>query len=325
MMAATDSPGQLICAGEFYTDLIFSGLQRLPSLGREVKTDDFAISIGGGAAITATAAARLGCPTELITVWGASALDSEARIRLQASGVRCTSAAIRRNEMSGVSVAVSTREDRYFLTYPGTSRAVEEHLLGEEALANMGRARHVHFALTPRSWDAFRQAVRRLRRGGSTVSWDLGWDPAAGGSRGFRDLCQELDVVFLNDDEARRYAGAGSAQEALAYFARPHRTVVIKRGASGAIGSRDAGPPIHVEAIMVEAMETTGAGDAFNGGFLHAWMAGEALETSLLAGNICGGLSTRAAGGVKALPTRAEFDGHLGRLRGLGTAGGEDE
>ena len=320
-MTATASTGTLICAGEFYTDLIFSGLERLPSLGQEVKTDQFAISMGGGAAITATAAALLGRPTELITVWGASALDSEARIGLQASGVDCTSAAVRPNEMSGVSVAVSTREDRYFLTYPGTSRAVEEHLLDEQTLANMGRARHVHFALTPRSWAAFRQAVGRLRRGGSTVSWDLGWDPAAGGSRGFRDLCRELDVVFLNEDEARRYAGAGSAREALAYFARPHSTVVIKRGASGAIGSRDAGPPNHVEAIRVEAIETTGAGDAFNGGFLHAWMAGEPLETCLLAGNICGGLSTRAAGGVKALPTRAEFDGHVGRLKGLGTAG----
>lgn len=324
-MAATVSPGKLVCAGEFYTDLIFSGLEALPSLGQEVKTDQFAISMGGGAAITATAAALLGCPTELITVWGASALDSEARIGLKASGVHCTSAALRPNEMSGVTVAVSTREDRYFLTYPGTSRAVEEHLLDEQTLANMGRAGHVHFALAPRSWAAFRHAVRRLRRGGSTVSWDLGWDPAAGGSRGFRDLCRELDVVFLNEDEARRYSGAESAQEALAYFARPHSTVVIKRGASGAIGSRDAGPPIHGEAIRVEAMETTGAGDAFNGGFLHAWMAGEALETSLLAGNICGGLSTRAAGGVKALPTRAEFDGLLGRLKGPGTAGGKGE
>ncbi|MDE0626794.1 MAG: carbohydrate kinase family protein [Bryobacterales bacterium] len=321
MMAATASPGKLVCAGEFYTDLIFFGLERLPSLGQEVKTDQFAISTGGRAAITATAAALLGCATELITVWGDSALDSEARIGLEASGVDCSSAAVRPDEMSGISVAVSTREDRCFLTYPGTSRAVEQHLLDEQTVSNMGRAGHVHFALAPRSWAAFRQAVRRLRRGGSTVSWDLGWDPAAGGSRGFRDLCRELDVVFLNEDEARRYAGAGSTQEALSYFARPHSTVVIKRGASGAIGSRAAGPPIHVGAIRVEAIETTGAGDAFNGGFLHSWLAGEALQTSLLAGNICGGLSTRAAGGVKALPTRAEFDGHLGRLKGLGTAG----
>ena len=80
-MTSSASPDQLVCAGEFFTDLIFSELDRLPSLGQEVKTENFAVSVGGGAAITATAAALLGRPTELVTVWGSSALDREARRR----------------------------------------------------------------------------------------------------------------------------------------------------------------------------------------------------------------------------------------------------
>lgn len=94
-MTGAADPDRLVCAGEFFTDLIFSDLEELPSLGQEVKTDAFAISIGGGAAITATAAARLGRPTELVTVWGSSVLDGEARIRLEASGVSCSLAQIR--------------------------------------------------------------------------------------------------------------------------------------------------------------------------------------------------------------------------------------
>ncbi|MDE0110597.1 MAG: carbohydrate kinase family protein [Bryobacterales bacterium] len=324
-MTGAANPDRLVCAGEFFTDLIFSGLEAPPSLGQEVKTDDFAISTGGGAAITATAAALLGRPTELVTVWGSSVLDGEARIRLEASGVSCSLAQIRPDLICGVTVAVSTREDRYFLTYPGASRAVEQHLLEERILQRIGRSGHIHFVLTPSSWSAFRSAVRQLRDGGSTVSWDLGWDPAAGRSRAFRDLCRELDVVFLNEMEACKYAGARSAREALAYFSHTDNTVVIKRGAAGALASRNASPPVCAEAIDVEAVESTGAGDAFNGGFLHAWMARKSLEDALDAGNVCGGLSTRSPGGVNALPSRSEFDRQIRRLEHLRVAGTERE
>lgn len=323
-MTGAANPKQLVCAGEFFTDLIFSDLVELPILGQEVKTDDFTISIGGGAAITASAAALLGRPTELVTVWGSSALDREARNRLAGCGVSCSWAELRDDLVSGVTVAVSTREDRYFLTYPGASRAVEQHLLQERTLERMGRSRHIHFALTPSSWGAFQSAVRRLRAGGSTVSWDLGWDPAAGGSRAFRNLCRELDVVFLNEMEACKYAGTRSARDALAHFAHPDNTVVIKQGAAGAVVSHNASSPVRKDAINVEAIESTGAGDAFNGGFLHAWMAGEAVEKALLAGNICGGLSTRSPGGVDSLPSRSEFDRQLVQFERRGIAGSRD-
>ena len=306
----------LVCAGEFFTDLIFFDLDELPSLGQETKTENFATSLGGGAAITAVTAALLGRSTELVTVWGDSSLDTEARAHLDNAGVSWSSSRIEPNEMSGLSVAVSTREDRYFLTHPGANRAVEEHLLSAETLGRASLAGHVHFALTPSRWEAFHDVVERIRENGATVSWDLGWDPLAGRSRGFRDLCLGLDVLFLNEMEARKYAKASSAQEALQYFQHPDNTVVIKQGAAGAIASRGAVAPVHVRGLDIEAVETTGAGDAFDGGFLHAWMAGRELDEALRWGNICGGLSTRLPGGIQALPDREEFTQRLARLAG---------
>ena len=310
----------LVCAGEFFTDFIFFDLDMLPRLGQETKTDNFATSLGGGAAITAVAASLLGRSTELVTVWGDSSLDAEARTRLGKAGVAWSGSSIRPNETSGLSVAVSTREDRYFLTHPGINHAVEEHLLSEETLEMASLAGHVHFALTPSRWEAFRIAIKRIKKNSTTVSWDLGWDPEAGRCQGFQDLCLDLDVLFFNEMEARKYSGAISAQGALEHFQRPHNTVVIKQGAAGAIASRGANAPVHVGGIEVQAMESTGAGDAFDGGFLHAWMAGHELEEALLWGNICGGLSTRTPGGVQALPDRAEFDQRLARLASERTA-----
>ncbi len=306
----------LVCAGEFFTDLIFFDLDELPSLGQETKTDNFATSLGGGAAITAVAAALLGRSTELVTVWGDSSLDAEARGRLDKAGVSWSGSRIEPNEVSGLSVAVSTRADRYFLTHPGANHAVERHLLSAETLGRVSLAGHVHFALTPSRWKSFRDAVKQIRKNGATVSWDLGWDPDAGTSRGFRDLCLELDVLFLNEMEACKYAGASSAQDALEHFNHPHNTVVIKQGAAGAIASRSANAPVRVRGLDIEAVETTGAGDAFDGGFLHAWMAGHELDEALRWGNICGGLSTRLPGGVQSLPDREEFDQRLDWLAG---------
>ena len=58
----------------------------------------------------------------------------------------------------------------------------------------------------------------------------------------------------------------------------------------------------HVPGFSVRAVDTTGAGDAFNGGFLAARLAGRTPKPSLRAGNRMGALSTRAAGGIDGLP-----------------------
>lgn len=313
-MSTTATPQTLLCAGEVFTDLVFSGLKRFPGPGQEVKTDNFAVSIGGGAAITAIAAARLGQPAGIVTVWGTTVLDREVQSQLERSGVGHSLALRRPDLMSGVTVAISTQEDRSFLTYPRRNRGLEQYLLQGTTLACLGRVAHVHFALAPSRWGPFRDLVRQVKRQGVTVSWDLGWDPAAPSSMNFRALYRELDLVFLNEMEACAYAGTESTDEALKHFAHAQNTVVIKQGAAGCVASQRTRSPVRVKSIPVDATESTGAGDAFNGGFLHFWMADRPLHEALLAGNICGGLSTLSAGGVEALPTRSEFDNLIGQL-----------
>ncbi len=301
----------LACAGEVFTDLIFFGLDRLPHLGEEVKTQNFAISAGGGAAITAAAAALLGRSTQLVAAWGTSQWDSEARTRIEDLGVACTWSHCGPDAASGITVALGTAEDRCFVTRPCTGEILESHLLGVETLERLGRSGHVHLALAPDRMAAFRTAVSRLQAGGSTVSWDLGWNPSIGRSPEFQALCRELDILFLNEMEACAYADVPSAKEALERFSRPSNTVVVKLGAAGSIASQRGAELVYVEGIEVEAVDTTGAGDAFDGGFLHAWMEGRALDQALRAGNICGGLSTRSPGGCPALPTKEEFRDRL--------------
>jgi sugar/nucleoside kinase (ribokinase family) len=87
-------------------------------------------------------------------------------------------------------------------------------------------------------------------------------------------------------------------------------TPVIKLGAQGAVGL-ERGRLVRVRPPRVEAVDTTGAGDAFNAGFLWACLQGAPLARCLLAGNICGALSTRAPGGTAAFPTLRELGAAL--------------
>jgi sugar/nucleoside kinase (ribokinase family) len=58
----------------------------------------------------------------------------------------------------------------------------------------------------------------------------------------------------------------------------------------------------------VTPVDTTGAGDCFDAGFLHSWLRGDPPEMCLRAGNICGALSTEAYGGVAGVPDAARFN-----------------
>jgi sugar/nucleoside kinase (ribokinase family) len=164
----------------------------------------------------------------------------------------------------------------------------------------------VHFGLSPRDWTRYADLVRWLKKREITTSWDLGWHPEAVRLPCFRDLYASLDVVFLNKKEALRYESANSPEQAMRNLARPGQVIVVKLGAAGAMA---VGPDGLAKAagIKVKTVDTTGAGDAFNGGFLHYWMDGASLADCLRAGNACGAYSTTKPGGNAGTPTRAQL------------------
>jgi sugar/nucleoside kinase (ribokinase family) len=306
--------GVLLTAGEFFFDLIFFNLRRLPRMGEELVTENFALELGGGAVTTALTAARLGQPVGIATVLGSSALDQFALQQLAARGVGCDDVRQEKGKIGGLTVAVSLRHDRYFLTSAGANAGVESYLLEPGVRARLARAQHVHFGLSPRRWEPFSELVEWLHARGVTTSWDLGWHPEAVRQSGFRALFGRLSVVFLNRPEALRYARAATPREALQRMARRGQCFVIKLGAQGAMALGPEGSFHRAPGLKVRARETTGAGDAFNGGFLYAWMSGAGLANCLRAGNVCGALSTTAPGGSAATPTRAQLKRGLKQL-----------
>jgi sugar/nucleoside kinase (ribokinase family) len=136
-----------------------------------------------------------------------------------------------------------------------------------------------------------------LRARGTVTSWDFGWNDQLARAPGFRELLASLDYVFVNKQEALLYARARSLASAVARWKRWAPQTVIKLGAAG---SRwiSADHDLLVSVRPRATVDTTGAGDAFNAGFLVALARGLNPRACLRLANATGAASTQHAGGL---------------------------
>ena len=205
---------------------------------------------------------------------------------------------------TGMSVILSTASDRAILTHVGSMDRLRADQVTNELLAC---SRHIHVAsyflqtaLQPGLPDLFRRAHAL----GLTTSLDPNWDPSGKWS-GFDELLPHVDVFLPNENEALALTGSANEEQALARLAEKCPWVAIKLGPRGAIaghGSETASSP----ALKVNVIDTTGAGDSFDGGCLYGFLHGWNLERALKLGAACGSLSTRKAGGTTIQATLEE-------------------
>jgi sugar/nucleoside kinase (ribokinase family) len=302
-------PADVVVAGSVYCDLIFFDLDGPPTLGEEVRTESFTLAPGGGGYITAAGLARLGVRTALRTYVGRDLLGRYQVDALRRSGVDI--AQIHRHPRLGtaVSVAFSTRRDRGFLSYKGCAWDTAR-LLRSWTPAAYRRHRHVHFAGFRPPFRPHVALLEGLRGSGVTTSLDIGWYPAVYRDPTFLDLVRRVSVFMPSWRDARWLTRRSTPAAAVRALGDLVQIPVIKLGPAGAIGLED-GRVVRMRPPRVRAVETTGAGDAFNAGFLWAYLRGDPLARCLAAGNVCGALSTRAAGGTAAFPTLRELGAHL--------------
>jgi sugar/nucleoside kinase (ribokinase family) len=164
----------------------------------------------------------------------------------------------------------------------------------------------VHFAFYPSNCGRWRAAIAGLRQRGISTSWDFGWNDGLLEDPGFVRLLRALDYVFVNEQEALLYSQEMDMAAAIRYWQTHPRNVLIKLGDKGCEWIYQtcrlrARPP------RVKVVDTTGAGDAFNGGFLYAVLRGMPRQECLRIANCVGALSTRMPGGIDGLPRRDEL------------------
>jgi sugar/nucleoside kinase (ribokinase family) len=154
---------------------------------------------------------------------------------------------------------------------------------------------------------------RRAHELGLTTSLDTGWpSDEEQHDADLLEVWPHLDLFLPNESEAVQLSGRPSVEAALTSLGARIFTVVVKLGPNGSMARR-RGQVVRSAGFQVEAVDTTGAGDSFNGGFLHGYLAGLHLEDCLDLGNACGALSTRGVGGTTTHAGLAEAQEFLRR------------
>lgn len=290
--------------GEIYMDHIFVGFESWPKPGEEVFTQHYAREVGGGGAITACALAKLGHSVSLIGVVG---LEERPWLERRFANFGVSLDVLHSgNGRTGVTVSVSTTEDRSFFTYTGENTHLPKYLMSQSVIDSLVQSSHVHFAM-PLTASTAGQILPVLRSAGCTVSLDVGHH-----ARWLRDpanwsICATVDHLLPNKREAELLCGS-SAESYLDFTRRSGwRSGVIKLGAHGA-AMRQEEQTWRVASPDVKVVDTTGAGDAFNAGFIDGLLDDATGEECLRRGCVCGSMSTRVAGALGGLPDRKEFE-----------------
>ncbi len=293
--------------GDVCVDLILSGGDVVPEFGQKEKLiGDYSLEMGGSNTIFACQAAKLGLKTVVVGRAGKDQFGDLVCRTLQEAGVSLDCISRTDDVKTGVTVAMSTGEDRAMLTYIGTIDAIEPGAVDDALLDSV---RHLHigsYFLIKKLQPHYPAWIRRLKENGATISLDTNWDPEEKWESGVWDIIPLLDMIFPNDNEAMALTGESTAEKAIARLCEIVPIVAVKKGKDGAtIHAR--GHVFDVPALDVVKMDAVGAGDSFDAGFVFGFLAGMQAEQSARAGCICGSLSTGAAGGTKGQPRLEEM------------------
>jgi sugar/nucleoside kinase (ribokinase family) len=294
----------ILVAGEINPDLILSG-NAIPEFGQVEKLVDSAdLTVGSSSAIFACGAARLGLKVAFVGVCGADLFGHFMLDELTGRGVDVSGVIVDPALQTGLSVILNDGTDRAILTHLGAIDRLQADQVGDRLLQN---ARHLHVAsyfLQTALRPGLPGLFRRAHALGLTVSLDTNWDPS-GAWGGFDELLGLVDVFLPNENEALALTGASNVKAATEALGRKCSLVAVKLGARGALACRGE-ETARAGALPVQVVDTVGAGDSFDAGFLSGWLNGWSLEKALQLGAACGSLSTRLAGGTSAQPTLDE-------------------
>lgn len=312
LVLAELNPDVLVAAGG--VDVRFGQVEQL--------VENATITLGSSGAITACAAAAQGLSVAVCAVVGDDSIGEWTTDLLRGHGVDVSGVIRRAGRQTGMSVVLTRPDgDRAILTYGGTMADLSAADIPQDRLRS---ARHVHASsyFLQRGLQADLPALfEAARTAGATTSLDTGWAPD-GEWASVRPALRSLSYLLPNAAECARLAaaldpategsgGAGgdgeaaSTLRAAAALQRLGPTIAVKLGAAGALAVA-ADAVVRVRGRAVVPVDTTGAGDCFNAGFIAGVLDGATPAESLMRAMTSGALAVTAWGGTGRLASREE-------------------
>jgi sugar/nucleoside kinase (ribokinase family) len=287
-------------AGELNLDLILYGLPEHLLPERELLADRMMLTLGSSSAIVAHNLAKLGGRVGFQSRIGDDSFGQIALDRLRQGGVDVSKVrVVEASSATGLTVILHHESWRNILTYAGTIAELTWDDLDLEYLAD---SRHFHLssyylqrALRPRVAELFQY----MKSKGLTVSLDTNDDPDDKWEGGLTEVLKYVDIFLPNEREACKAAGTEDLEDAIRRLSGIVPLVVVKLGRKGSLAQKKSAR-ITAPTKEVVAIDTVGAGDSFDAGFLREFVHGGDLSNCLASGNLAGALSTTMPGGTEA-------------------------
>lgn len=275
--------------GATNVDILYSGLERLPREGEELYTKKFSLQLGGGVPATLINLGRLNIPVKIATQLGKDMFSRFARAQFENNGVEPKNLYCGDEIPLNITSVMITPGERTFVTYGQGEFEADEKML--ELSYEMCHGAKIAI-MTPGS---FLPLYEKLKNDGTVLVFDCGWDD---------ELCLEKYEKYLrladyytpNRKEALKITGCEEPYEAARVLSRYFERVVIKLDKDGCLGFEN-GDFFTVKPLeKIEAVDSTGAGDAFLAGFIYGLYRDRSFEECIRLGNITGGRCVEKVG-----------------------------
>jgi sugar/nucleoside kinase (ribokinase family) len=294
---------RVVCLGPSCLDLVLHGMTALPGPGSPITAQAVSVNPGGMANV-AVALRRLGSPVALASGIGDDSTGAQLRTMLEVEGVEAPPP---REGSTDLTLCMPWDGDRALVSYRGTASPFIPEIGSDYWDGVSAVCVDIGCGLDPR--------VRALTERGVRLFGDTGWEQ--------EDFCRDNSLEALsamtaflpNQREALRLAHASDVWQAVDTLGELVPTVVVKLGARGVVARRGS-ERIDVEAPRVDAVDTTGAGDILDAGFLFGTLVGLSLEHALRLGCLAAAVSVTRPGSSLSAPTWDDIGGLVDAIAG---------
>jgi sugar/nucleoside kinase (ribokinase family) len=294
--------GGVLCSGNLVLDILVRPVDR-PVWGSTLRVESISQHLGGNGGNTSYTLAKLGAPVRTLGMVGRDAFGETVLDRLRAAGVDTSFIGRSEAPTSTTAGLIDSRGNRMFLQLLGSSA---EMFAGSPAFpdgAPQGMS-HYHMASPfglPKLRARMREVLQAAEQAGLTTSLDTMWDVLGRWMEDLAPCLPHVGILFVNEDEARELTGADTASGAARRLrAQGARDVVVKLGSNGCAVFH-GGESFHCPAFEIEAVDSTGAGDCFAGGFLAALQRGLSYHEAARLACAAGALNVRVMGGTEGV------------------------
>lgn len=316
----------VLVVGTPCVDIVFGGMPHWPVLGQEVYVSQFGVS-AGAAFNTAATLSRLGLRVALLTELGNDFFSRYILEEIDKAGISRDLVLVRDQAIFSVSICLAHDSERGFVSYSNIGSEIVPRLLETHSSTNsISMNGNTDQNVSPERQElldgcqfdavftyarpAMLPYINYFTRRGVTLFFDTGWNRRELSDPSMIEVLKRGNIIMPNQLEATFLMGTETAEAAACALAAlvPQGMIIVKMGSQGVVACQN-GAITYCAAYPIDGVvDTTGAGDAFNGGFIYGTLKDYSLVDALRCGTICGSLSTTALTGTAAVPTAEELE-----------------